>query len=114
MIKVSLNITTNASTLNLIPIYFEFESPREFTKFIRENVIEILSWNFETYGQSNNTRIATYIREDDTNEEWWEWKFIINCKNIREFKPYMAMDFNEFSSVLESHNRDKKLKEIGI
>ncbi len=112
MIKVSLNIASATSPMNLVPMYFEFESPREFTNFIRESVIDILSWPFTSYGQVNNTRLGVYIREDDTDGEWWEWSFTIQCKNIREFKQYIKMDFNEFSSVLEAHERDKKLKDI--
>ena len=112
MIKVSLNILGSSSPMNLVPMYFEFESPREFTDFIRENVIDILSWSFDSYGQTNNTKLGVYIREDIDSEEFWDWSFIIPCKNIREFKQYSKMDFNEFESVLSAHNRDKKLKDI--
>lgn len=111
MIKVSLNIASATSPMNLVPMYFEFESPREFTNFIRENVMDILSWTFTSYGQVNNTRLGVYIRED-INDGYWDWSFVIKCKNIREFKTYMNMDYNEFSSLLEAHERDKKIDSI--
>jgi len=112
MIKVSLNISSATSPMNLIPMYFEFDSAKEFTDFIRESVIDVLSWTFTSYGQVQNTRIGIYIREDIDEDGFFEWSFVIKCKNIREFKPYMKMDFNEFNSVLESHERDKKLNSI--
>ena len=112
MIKVSLNIASATSPMNLVPMCFEFETPREFTDFIRESVIDILSWTFTSYGQVNNTRLGVYIREDIDKEEYWDWSFVIKCKNIREFKPYMKMDFNEFSSILEAHERDRKINNV--
>jgi hypothetical protein len=112
MIKVSLNISSATSPMNLVPMYFEFETTRDFTNFIRESAIDILSWTFTSYGQVNNTRLGVYIKEDIDKEEYWDWSFVIKCKNIREFKPYMKMDFNEFSSLLEAHERDKKIKDI--
>jgi hypothetical protein len=112
MIKVSLNIASATSPMNLVPMCFEFESTREFTDFIRESAIDILSWTFRSYGQVSNTRLGVYIREDIDKEGYWDWSFVIKCKNIREFKPYMKMDFNEFSLALESHERDRKIKDI--
>ena len=112
MIKVSLNISSATSPMNLVPMCFEFESVREFTDFIRESAIDILSWTFTSYGQVSNTRLGVYIREDIDKEGYWDWSFVIKCKNIKEFKPYMKMDFNEFSSILESHERDRKIKDI--
>jgi len=114
MLKVSLNILASTSAINLVPMSFEFEDDRSFTNFIRESVIDVLSWNFETYGgQLSNTRLGVYIREDINEEEgFWEWQFIINCKNIREFKPYLNMNFEEFDSVLKSHRRDQKINDL--
>lgn len=112
MIKVSLNIASATSPMNLVPMYFEFENTRDFTNFIRESAIDILSWTFTSYGQVNNTRLGVYIKEDIDKEEYWDWSFVIKCKNIREFKSYMKMDYNEFSSLLEAHERDKKIKDI--
>jgi len=112
LIKVSLNIASATSPVNLVPMYLEFESTRDLTNFIRESVIDILSWTFTSYGQVNNTRLCIYIREDIDKETYWDWSFIIKCKNIREFKAYMKMDFNEFNSLLQSHERDNKIKNI--
>ena len=111
MIKVSLNIASATSPMNLVPMYFEFESTREFTDFIRESAIDILSWTFTSYGQVSNTRLGVYIRED-IEDGYWDWSFVIKCKNIREFKPYMKMDYNGFSSILEAHERDKKIENV--
>lgn len=93
-------------------MYFEFKDSKEFTDFIRQSAIDILAWNFETYGQVNNTKIGIYIKEDINEEEYWDWSFIIDCKKVREFKTYIKMDFEEFDSVLKSHRREEKIKDI--
>jgi len=107
MIKVALNI----GSLNQVPMFWEFESIRDFIVFIRENSIEISSWYFQSYGTGRNIKLGIYIKEDDINniDEYWEWNFIINCNNIREFKPLISLSHDDFNSLLKKHERSKKL-----
>lgn len=111
MIKVSLNILSSTSTINQIPMYFEVDCIRDITNIIREGAINILSWPFKSYGQVNNTKIGIYIRED-IEDYYYEWSFIIKCSNIREFKPYIKMDYEEFNEVYKANQRDNIIDNI--
>jgi hypothetical protein len=111
MIKASINILSSTSTMNSIPMYFEVDSIRDLTNFIRNNSIDILSWPFKSYGQVNNTKIGIYIRED-IEDYYYEWSFIIKCSNIREFKPYIKMGYDEFDAVYKEHKRNNIISEI--
>ena len=112
MIKASINILSSTSTMNSIPMYFEVDSIRDLTNSIRNNSIDILSWPFESYGNVDNTKIGIYIREDINDKEYWEWSFIIKCSNIREFKPYIKMGYEEFDAVYKAHKRNNIISEI--
>lgn len=111
-IKVSLNIISHDTTLNLIPMFFECKNIREWTDFIRKSTIDILDWPFNSFGQVNNTKLGVCIREDIDQEEFYEWNFIIECKNIREFKPYMKMNFEQFDAIVKEHKRAERIDEI--
>ncbi len=108
MIRASFNI----NSINLIPYYYEFIDSREFTNFIRDNVIEILEIYFNSYGNLSSCKIGVYLREDIDDEFYYDWEIVLLCKNIREFKPFLNMDYDEFSEVLKLHKRDKSINNI--
>jgi hypothetical protein len=111
MIKASINILSSISAMNSIPMYFEVDSIRDLTNFIRNSTIDILIWPFKSYGNVDNTKIGIYIRED-IDDYYYDWSFIIKCSNIREFKPYIKMDYEEFDAVYKTHKRDDIISEI--
>jgi hypothetical protein len=43
---------------------------------------------------------------------YYEWSFIIKCSNIREFKPYIKMGYDEFDAVYKEHKRNNIISEI--
>ena len=52
-------------------------------------------------------KLCAYIEND---EQYWE--FEVNLKNVREFKKYMDMDWEEIVSIVEAYRREKKIDEI--
>lgn len=109
MIKVALNLGGNGP-LNLFPMVYEFENTKEWTNSIREesNMIGFLDWaqTCNVYPISK-MKLWAYIEEDD-----WYWEFEINLKNVREFKKYTEMGFEEINSIVESFRREQKINEI--
>jgi hypothetical protein len=107
-----MNIIGGGSPLNYVPMYWEFEIARYFTDFIRANALEILNWMNESHIPKSKAMLGVHIVEDIEDESYWEWNFIINCKNIREFKTYINLGREEFEASFESHVRDEKIRFI--
>ena len=109
MTTVTLNIAGSNGPLNFFPMVFEFENIREWTDFIRkeENMLALVDWAHSHSVSVNNIRIYTRIDEGDLY-----WEFLIMLKNIREFKKYLEMGWQEIDSVVEAWRRDKKIDEI--
>ncbi len=113
MIRVSMNIISSGSAMNYVPMSWEFDSSRDFTYFIRQNAVDILSWSHENSVSKSKTKLGVLIIEDDeADSSYYEWSFVIDCNNIREFRPYIKMSRQDFDATWESRKRDKKLKEL--
>lgn len=111
MIKVSMNIG-GSGAYNNIPMFWEMENAREFTDFIREQMFNILIWSHDSYGIKSNCWIGVHIHEDIDEENYLDWDFTINCKNIREFEPFEKMTRGEMDSLRVERDRNKKLNDI--
>lgn len=109
MIKVAINLGGNGP-LNLFPMVFDFENAREWSDSIREesNMIGFLDW-----AQACNLypiskmKIWAHIEDGD-----WYWDFEIKLKNVREFKKYTEMEYEEICSIVEAFRREQKINEI--
>ena len=112
MIKVSMNIGGGSGAYNNIPMFWEMENTREFTDFIREQMFNILLHSHDNYGIKSNTWIGVHIHEDIDEENYFDWDFIINCKNIREFKAFEKMSREEMDSFRVERDRNNKLNDI--
>ena len=110
MIRVALNLGGSNGPLNHFPMLFEFENIREWTDSIREesNMLSFLDWAV-AYGvfPIRKMKLWAYIEND---AQYWE--FEVNLKNVREFKKYMDMDWEEIVSIVEAYRREKKIDEI--
>ena len=108
MIIVSMNIA-GTRVLNNFPILFEFENVREWTDFIREDgsMLAFLDWSHTSSVSVQNMRLFIRIDEGDLY-----WEFIINLKNVREFKKYLTIDWKEKESIVEAWRREKKINDI--
>ena len=112
MLKIAMNIGGGNGVYNNIPMFYEFESARDFTDFIREQMFNIILWSHTNHGIKSNLWLGVHIQEDVSDEDFWEWDFIINCKNIREFKQYEKMTREEIDALKSERDRDKKLNDI--
>lgn len=101
MIYVSLNICSEQGPMNWVPISWQFENAREFTQFIRKNIIRILNWGHEHSVPKSHLRLAFNIIEPiQDDEDQWSWNFTIPIGNIREAKPYINLSRSDFEIVL--------------
>ena len=109
MTIISMNIAGSRGPLNDFPMVWELDNIREFIGFIREDecMLSFLDWANTHSVSLSNMRLYTRIDEGDLY-----WEFVIMLKNIREFKKYLEMDWQEIESVVEAWRRDKKIDEI--
>ena len=112
MIKVAMNIGGGTGTYNNVPMFWEMESAREFSDFIREQMFNILLHSHDNHGTRSACWIGVHIHEDIDEENYFEWDFIINCKNIREFKSFEKMSREEMDAMRVERIRDNKLENI--
>jgi len=112
MLKVAMNIGSGSGTYTNIPMFWEMKDAREFTDFIRENMFNILLHSHDNGGIRSNCWIGVHIHEDIDEENYFEWDFIINCKNIREFKLFEKMTRSEMDTMRVEKIRDNKLNNI--
>jgi hypothetical protein len=112
MIKVAMNIGGGTGTYSNVPMFWEMENAREFTDFIREQMFNILLHSHDNHGIKSNCWIGVHIHEDIDEEKYFEWDFIINCKNIREFKSFEKMTRDQMDSMRVERDRNNKLNNI--
>lgn len=112
VVILSLNII-GTNVYNSIPMSFPFESIKDSLQFIRSETFHIMSWSHENCGIKSNCKIAIKILEiNSLEDEWWDWEFILNCKNIREFRPYIKLSHEDFDSLKKQEERDQTISEI--
>jgi hypothetical protein len=109
MIVVSLNLG-GRGPVNKFPIIFDFENIREWTDLIRkeESMFAFLDWA-ESCSIHPLSSMNLWIRVDE-NDLYWE--FEIKLKNIREFKKYLSMDYEEIIPIVESFRREQKINDV--
>jgi len=112
MIKVAMNIGGGSGTYSSVPMFWEMKDAREFTDFIREQMFNILLHSHDNHGTRSACWIGVHIHEDIDEEIYFEWDFIINCKNIREFKLFEKMTRKEMDAMRGEKIRDNKLEDI--
>ena len=112
MIKVAMNIGGGSGTYSSVPMFWEMKDAREFTDFIREQMFNILLHSHDNHGTRSSCWIGVHIHEYIDEEIYFEWDFIINCKNIREFKLFEKMSREEMDAMRVEKIRDNKLEDI--
>ena len=114
MIKVAMNIGGDSGTYSSVPMFWEMKDAREFTDFIREQMFNILLHSHDNHCELTRSAcwIGVHIHEDIDEEIYFEWDFIINCKNIREFKLFEKMTRAEMDAMRVERIRDNKLEDI--
>lgn len=112
MLKVAMNIGGGNGVYNNIPMFYEFESAKDFTDFIRDQMFNIILWSHDNYGLKSNLWLGVHIQEDVEDDDYFFWDFVISCKNIREFEQYAKMSREDIDALRSSKQRDEKLKDI--
>jgi len=126
MYRVSYNIGTVKGLINLYPNFVEFETIRDFTKYVRNSVLYFVDKGLSVYPNQRYYRkliLFVYIASfDDSGLERSENLFEIKLINVREYLDfctlYESTDDCELSIIVESgirqSERDYKLSELGI
>lgn len=102
-----MNICSDNGPMHYVPMSWYFDSGRDFTNFVRQNILSILNWSHESHIPKAKTKIAVCILEPE-GDEYWSWDFIISLKNIREAKPYINLNREDFEILL----RDSKIDSV--
>lgn len=121
MVYISLNIGYESAdigsgrSLNTTPIVFRYDTFKEFSNMIREEIFNIALWAHESYVGKSSLCLYLKIQEDNKEDaecDYWEWDFNIQCKNIREYKQYLKMTREEMDDLKVSNQRNDKLDDI--
>jgi hypothetical protein len=119
MIDITFNIgyrgSIGSGMLNKFPIYYRFESFKEFSDHIRNNAFEWSLWAHDNYVSKSHLCFYVNIWEEDLKSndgEWWNWEFIIHAKNIREFQPLLKISREEMEEMKIQRSREDKLEKI--
>lgn len=107
-----MNIGGGSGVYSNIPMFWEMGNAREFTNFIRDQIFNILLWSHDSNGIKSNLWLGIHIHENIDDENYFEWDFIVYCKNIREFQPYLKMTREEIDALVIENKREEKLKDI--
>ena len=107
-----MNIGGGNGSYSHIPMFWEFDNARSFTDFIRDQMFNIILWSHESYGTKSHLWLGVHIVEDIDDENYWEWDFIIYCKNIREFKQYEKLSREDIDLLKIEKKRDEKLNNV--
>jgi hypothetical protein len=99
-----MNIGGGNGSYTYIPIYWELDSIRDFTDSIRSEMFKIILWSHDNFGIKSQLWLGIHIYQDISDDEFYERDFIINCKNIREFKQY--------ANIRKTNERESKLNNI--
>ena len=117
MIHISLNIASEGTgVLNGFPIFWECLTHRDWIDAIRKAPIDWLDWAHHFNTSKSNLIFYIHISEDCNDDEGmcWHWDFVVKAKNIREFKPFIGMNRDQFETVLKEWKRDSKLNTLLI
>mgnify|MGYP000270454761 CR=1 FL=1 len=112
---VSFNImNSSGSALNGIPILWKIDSVSEFSKAIRDNCLDIAAQGAENYSMISKMYLAVTFYEDISKEEYSENNFYIRLKNVREFKQYIKMGYEDIKVEYEIKKRNDKIEKLGL
>ena len=111
MVIISFNIV-GTFVYNDFPLTYYFNTIKEALFFIRNNSIEILNYSHFNQGIKRNCKLALSIIEPDDKDEFFQWDFLVNCENIREFKDLCKLNREEFESIYIDRQRTKSINDI--
>jgi hypothetical protein len=108
-ISLTFNLGGSHNPFHGFPFFFEFDEIKEAIDFFREdNVLESL---FEIAHRAGSTpkNMVVWARFDNAG---FYWEFKIALKNVREFKKYLDLTWEEQVALAESIRRDQMIEDI--
>lgn len=113
MTSVSFNIVSGSgSVLSDMPTLWVLGNIREFTDAVRYNCLTIAKYAAEYSYTVKSIKLHVNIYEDLNEEEYHSRMFIINCKNIREYKKYIKMTLEDLKKESLKEERQLKINSI--
>lgn len=113
MTSVSFNIVSGSgSVLSYIPTLWVLNNIREFTDAVRYNCLTIAKFASECSYTVKSIKLHVNIYIDINDEEYHSKTFIINCKNIREYKKYVNMTLEDLEKESLKEERQLKINSI--
>jgi len=109
MLIVSLNVCSSSGPINSVPMVFEFKTSREFTQFIRNEILYLFNWGHANWCTKSSMSLGLHIYETEGghDDSYWSWEFIVPMSNIREAKPYLKLSREDFETELRSAKLDQ-------
>lgn len=108
-ITLAFNLGGSQGPYHGFPFFFEFEEMKEAIDFFRQE--ETLDSLFEIAHRAGSTpKNMTLWARFDNSEFYWEFK--IAMKNIREFKKYIELSWEDQEALAEAIRRDSKIDDI--
>lgn len=110
---IAFNIMNSSGrALNGTPILWQMDSVSDFSKAIREGCLDIANYGAESYSTLSKMYLSVTFYRDINEEEYCENEFYINLKNVREFKQYIKMSYEEIKAEYEMNQRQEKIENI--
>lgn len=117
----AFNIMNSSGTsLNGAPILWDLKTVSDFTRAIRENCLDIAKYGADSYSTLSKIYLAVSIYEDvdvETSKSFMipnENQFYITMKNVREFKQYLKMPYEDIKAEYEMNQRNQKIEDLGL
>ena len=113
MINLTMNIGHKSvggesyTTLNVFPMCYEFETIGELFDWLRNSMVDIMTWATEYYIPRKLLRI--FMRVDINN---FYYEYVINCSNIREYNALMHLSDDEIKLACNERIRDYNIGTI--
>lgn len=116
MIEICFNIGyegfTGSGIFNKFPIFYQVDSFKEFSSFIRDQAFEWVLWAHDSYVSKSSLCFYLNIWEKTDDDCYWNWEFTIRSKNIREFQPFIKLSREEIEEMKIQKAREDKLQEL--
>ena len=108
-ISLAFNLGGSQGPFHGFPFFFEFDKMKEAIDFFRED--DVLESLFEIAHRAGSTprNMVVWARFDNAG---FYWEFKIALKNVREFKKYLDLSWEEQEALAESIRRDQKIDDI--
>jgi hypothetical protein len=92
MIIVSLNVCGSSGPINSVPMVFEFKTSREFTQFIRNEILYLFNWGHANWCTKSSMSLGLHIYETEGghDDSYWSWEFIVPMSNTFNLGSYVT------------------------